>query len=289
MMPKSKLFILNVAKTVTYALLTVACLITLTPFAWLACAAFKSRESFFTNTFLATGDGFLGIAWSQITIENFTRIFTELDFANSILNSFFLSSATAVLSTLTAAMGGYALAKFDFRGKNFVLGVVLAAIVVPSPLLIAPGYQLLYHLHLLDSYWGLLLPAVAPAFGVFLFRQAILNSVPTELLESARIDGCGELRAFFVIVMPLVRPMVGAYLLITFLGTWNNFITPQIVLQDADKLPLSVALAGIQQTYRAEYGMISAGTLLSIAPVAFLFLLLQKEFISGLTSGAVKG
>ena len=289
MMPKSKLFLLNVAKTVTYALLTVACLITLTPFVWLLCAAFKSKAGFFANTFLPTGDGFLGIAWNQITSENFTRVFTELDFANNILNSIFLSSATAVLSTLTAAMGGYALAKFDFRGKNFVLGVVLAAIVVPSPLLIAPGYQLLYHLHLLDSYWGLLLPAVAPAFGVFLFRQAILNGVPNELLESARIDGCGELRAFFVVVMPLVRPMVGAYLLITFLGTWNNFITPQIVLQDADKLPLSVALAGVQMTYRAEYGMISAGTLLSIAPVAFLFLLLQKEFISGLTSGAIKG
>jgi multiple sugar transport system permease protein len=284
-----KSFVIKLAKTVTYTLLTIVCFATLMPFIWMICAAFKTKEDFFTYTFLPLGDGLFGIAWGQLTIENFVRVFTELDFSNSILNSFFLASTAAVVSTITAAMGGYALAKFDFKGKNFVLSVVLAAIIIPAPLLIAPGYQLLFHLNLLDSYGGLLLPAIAPAFGVFLFRQAMLNSVPTSLLESARMDGCGEVRAFFVIVLPLVRPMIGAYLLITFLGTWNNFISPQIVLQDADKFPLSVALAGLQTTYRSEYGMISAGTFISIAPVAFLFLLLQKEFITGLTSGAVKG
>ena len=230
--------------------------------------------------------------FSQALVKGFDAAldaFKDPDTMASVRLTLLTAAIAVPLNAVFGIAASWAIAKFDFRGRNFVLGVVLAAIVVPSPLLIAPGYQLLYHLHLLDSYWGLLLPAVAPAFGVFLFRQAILNGVPNELLESARIDGCGELRTFFVIVMPLVRPMVGAYLLITFLGTWNNFITPQIVLQDADKLPLSVALAGVQMTYRAEYGMISAGTLLSIAPVAFLFLLLQKEFISGLTSGAIKG
>jgi ABC-type glycerol-3-phosphate transport system permease component len=289
MTPHGKTFFIGIAKVVTYALLIVACIVTLIPFLWMVCAAFKNKQDFFAYTFLPLGNGFLGIAWGQLTLENFVRIFTELDFSNSILNSLFLASTTAIISTITAAMGGYALSKFDFKGKNFIISIVIAAIIIPSALLIAPGYQLLYHLDLLDSYGGLLLPAIAPAFGVFLFRQAMLNSVPTSLLESARIDGCGEIRAFFVIVLPLVRPMIGAYLLITFLGTWNNFINPQIILQDADKFPLSVALAGLQTTYRSEYGMISAGTLISIAPVAFLFLLMQKEFITGLTSGALKG
>jgi len=289
MKPGNNLISLRAAQCITYVLLALACLVTLLPFFWLICSAFKSKEDFFAFTFLPSGEGFLGIAWNQLTLGNFTRIFTELDFSNNILNSVFLASTTAALSTITAAMGGYALAKFDFKGKDFVLGVVLAALIIPAPLLLAPGYQLLYHLNLLDSYGGLLLPAVAPAFGVFLFRQTMLNSVPVSLLESARIDGCGEIRTFFMVVLPLVRPMVGAYLMITFLASWNNFINPQIILQDAGKFPLSVALASLQTAYRAEYGMISAGTLISIAPVAFMFLLLQKEFISGLTSGAVQG
>jgi multiple sugar transport system permease protein len=288
MKPFGKTFILHVAKIVTYTLLTAACLLTLVPFVWIFCSAFKTKEDFFACTFLPSGNGIFGIAWSQLTIENFSRIFTELDFTNSILNSFFLASTTAVVSTLTAAMGGYALSKFEFKGKNFILSLVFAAIIIPAPLLIAPGYKLLYQINLLDTYWGLILPAVAPAFGVFLFRQTMLNSVPTSLLESARLDGCGEIRAFFTIVLPLVRPMIGAYLLIVFLGTWNNFLTPQIVLQDPDKYPLSVAMSGLQTSYRSEYGMISAGTFVSIAPVVFLFMLLQKEFITGLTSGAVK-
>jgi multiple sugar transport system permease protein len=133
------------------------------------------------------------------------------------------------------------------------------------------------------------LPASAPAFGVFLFRQAMLNSVPATLIESARIDGAGEIRIFFTIVLPLVRPMIGAYLIIVFLGAWNNFIGPQIVLQDPNSFPLSVAMNQLRGLYGTDYGLVMSGTLVSIAPVLALFLLLQKEFISGLTSGAVKG
>jgi ABC-type glycerol-3-phosphate transport system permease component len=166
---------------------------------------------------------------------------------------------------------------------------VLAALVIPGPLLLAPGYKLLFDLGLLDTYAGLLLPGLAPAFGVFLFRQAMINSVPATLLESARIDGAGEIRIFFTIVVPLVRPMIGAYLIIVFLGAWNNFIGPQIVLQDSTSFPLSVAINQLRGLYGTDYGLVMAGTLVSIAPVLALFLLLQKEFISGLTSGAVKG
>jgi multiple sugar transport system permease protein len=142
---------------------------------------------------------------------------------------------------------------------------------------------------MLDSYSGLILPAITPAFGIFLFRQAALSGVPDALLEAARIDGCGELQIFFGIALPMVKPMIGAFLLITFLGTWNNFITPQIVLQTAGKFPLSVAIAQLRGVYGQDYGLLMAGTLLSVLPVVVLFLMLQREFIAGLTSGAVKG
>jgi ABC-type glycerol-3-phosphate transport system permease component len=130
---------------------------------------------------------------------------------------------------------------------------------------------------------------MAPAFGVFLFRQSMINSVPGDLMEAARIDGCGEIRMFFTIIMPIVRPMLGAFLLITFLGCWNNFIGPQIVLQTPEKFPLAVAIAQLKGLYATNYGLLMAGTLVSIVPVLALFLLLQKEFIAGLTAGAVKG
>jgi multiple sugar transport system permease protein len=167
--------------------------------------------------------------------------------------------------------------------------VVLSAIIVPAALLLAPTYQLLYWFGLLDTFAGVILPAAVPAFGVYLFRQAMISSLPDEILEAARIDGCGEIRIFFTMALPLVRPMIGAFLLVTYLGTWNNFIWPQVVLQSADKLPLSVAIAQLKSVYSQDYGLLMAGTLVSVAPVLILFIMLQREFIAGLTSGAVKG
>jgi ABC-type glycerol-3-phosphate transport system permease component len=273
----------------TYGILVVYSILTIIPFTWLIIGSFKTNADFFGYLFFPSGDGFLGVAWDRLTINHYIRLFTELNFGNHIVNSLFLASVTSLLATHFAALGGYALSKFRFRGRHVVTALVLAAIIIPGPLLIAPVYELLYHLNLLNTYTGLILPAMAPAFGIFLFRQAMLNSVPMEMLEAARIDGCGEFRIFTSIVFPVVRPMVGAFLLITFLGTWNNFIGPQVILQDVDKFPLSVAIAQLRGIYNTDYGMISAGTMVSIMPVMIVFLLLQKEFIAGLTSGAVKG
>ncbi|MCH2104530.1 MAG: carbohydrate ABC transporter permease [Planctomycetes bacterium] len=273
----------------TYVLLAVTAILMLVPFAYLVCSAFKTNDDVFRSTFLPAGEGLLGADWSRLTLDNFRRLFTEMDFGRHMLNSVFLASVTSILATLASAMGGYALAKFSFAGRAFFTNFVLAALVIPAAVLIAPTYQLLYWMGLLDSYAGLILPGIAPAFGVYLFRQAMINSVPNEVLDAARIDGAGELRIFFGMVIPLVRPMLGAFLLITFLGTWNNFISPQVVLQSSEKFPLSVAISQLKGVYSQDYALQMAGTLVSIAPVLCLFLLLQKEFISGLTSGAVKG
>ena len=272
-----------------YIFLILFSLITLIPFVWLICGALKTGEDFFAFLFLPVGNGFLGIDWARLSFDNIIKLFTEVGFFRHIINSIFYASCTSIFATLFCCMCGYALAKFQFRGQSFFTSLVLAALIIPAPLLLAPGYQLLYELHLLNTYFGLIIPGLAPAFGVFLFRQAMLNSIPRDLLESARIDGCGELRLFFTIVMPLVRPMVGAFLLISFLNAWNNFIQPQIVLQSPEKYPLAVAIAHLKGFYATDYGLITAGTLVSIAPVMILFLLLQKEYITGLTSGAVKG
>jgi ABC-type glycerol-3-phosphate transport system permease component len=247
--------------------------------------------------------GFLGRSWGMLTLENFDRLFygvpdesnpgqrinTTPTLGRALLNSFFFASVSAVLATLGAAMGGYALAKFRFRGRNLIDNTVLAALVIPGALLIAPGYQLLYWLGMLDTYVGLILPGIAPAFGVYLFRQAMITSMPDEMIEAARIDGCGEIKIFFQMALPMVRPMAGAFLLITYLGAWNNFIGPQIILSTPEKYPLAVWISQLRGVYGIDYGLIMAGTLVAIAPVLILFLMLQKEFIAGLTAGAVKG
>lgn len=274
-----------------YAVLIPCAVLTLVPFAYLVCSAFKSKSTFFSSYFLPRGEGWLGVDWQALTLDNFRTLFSDpsLGFLRSILNSVFYASVSSVAATLLCAMGGYALAKFSFRGRGLLIALVLGSLVIPGALLLAPGYQVIYQLGLLDRYAGLILPGLAPAFGVFLFRQAMLHAIPLELMEAARIDGCGEFRLFFTIVLPLVRPMIGAFLLIAFLGAWNNFIQPQIILQTPDKFPLAVAIAQLRGLYGTDYGLLMAGTLVSVAPVLTLFLLLQKEFIAGLTSGAVKG
>lgn len=277
------------SRLLVYLALAFFAALTLVPLVWMATSALKSQEDFFTSFFLPRGAGLLGIAWDRLTLANFTRLFTEFPVGRAMVNSVFFASVSSVGATLACAMGGYGLAKFRFAARGPLTALVLGALIIPAPLLIAPSYQLLWQLGLLNSYSGLILPALAPAFGVFLFRQAMLNGVPTELLESARMDGAGELRIFFTIVVPLVRPMIGAFLMITFLGAWNNFIGPQIVLQQPEYFPLSVTVNNLRGIYATDYGLIMSGTLISIAPVMCLFLLLQQEFISGLTSGAVKG
>lgn len=272
-----------------YTALTVFAVVTLVPFAYLVFSAFKSQETFFSFVFWPTEGRWWQVDWSGFTLKHFITLFTDAGVARATLNSFFFASVTAVLATLCSAMCGYALAKYRFVGRSALLWLVLGALAIPAALLIAPGYQLIYWLGLLDNYAGLILPAIAPAFGVYLFRQAFIASMPDEMIEAARVDGCGEIRLFFAIALPMVRPMIGAFLLITYLGTWNNFIAPQIIMQSQEKMPLSVFVAQLRGPYATEYGMIMAGTLVAIAPVLVLFLLLQRDFIAGLTAGAVKG
>ncbi|KXU34292.1 hypothetical protein AXK12_07370 [Cephaloticoccus capnophilus] len=279
----------RIVEITVYTMLVVFAVITLIPFAHMLAGALKTKFDYAATLFLPAGDGFLGIGWDRITVDNFVRLFTELKISRAMLNSLFLSSVTSSLTVLFCSMGGYALSKLQFKGREAVTMVVLVALIIPGPLLLAPGFKLLYQLGLLNTYTGLILPGLTPAFGVFLFRQAMLNGIPSELLEAARIDGANEARIFFSLVLPLVRPMMGAYLMISFMGTWNNFISPQIILQSPDLQPLSVALNSLKGIYGTDYGLIMAGTIVSIAPVMCIFLLLQREFIAGLTGGAVKG
>ncbi|NIA13039.1 MAG: ABC transporter permease subunit [Nitrospiraceae bacterium] len=252
--------------------------IMLAPLFWLVCAAFKSPEDLFHYTF----------ASPHPTLHNWRVLFEKEPVFRYVANSLFVSSALTLLQLLTASLAGFALAKYEFWGKRPLMTVMLATMMIPGQVLLAPTYKLINHMGLIDTYWALLLPGAVSVFGIILFRQSILQ-VPDDLLDAGRIDGCSEFRIYWEIILPVSRPMVGAFTLIAFMGAWNSFLWPQIVLQSRHLFTLPIALNNMVDLYSQEYGALMAGTLLSILPVAFLFALLQKEFLAGLTSGAVKG
>ncbi len=271
-----------------YALLGLAAGLTLTPFAWLLCAAIKSPEALLQTPFLpALAD------WPRdLTLANFATLFKPQPgyppFWRYLLNSLFLASVGTLLQVVLCSAAGWALAKYRFRGRGALMAFMLGSMAIPGMVLLAPLYQLTYRLGWLDTWLPLLIPGAVSAFVVFLFRQAS-QGVPDELIEAARIDGAGELRIWLHIGMPLVRPMTGAFCLIVFLGQWNAFLGPQVFISRQELLTLPVALNTYMGVYSQQYGVFLAGTLLAIIPPAILFLALQREFVSGLTSGAVKG
>ncbi|MEM7754879.1 MAG: carbohydrate ABC transporter permease, partial [Planctomycetota bacterium] len=204
-------------------------LLMILPIAWLVISSFKSQDDFFTSLFLPIDESG-SIALDRLTLSHFRRLFTEAGIGRALLNSVFLCATLAILASFCCAAGGYALARLRFVGSRAFTIAVLAILVVPPPLLLAPTYELMHRLGLLDSYLAIILPGLAPAFGVFLFRQAAIQSIPRELLEAARIDGFGELNIFMSVALPLMRPMLGAFAMITYLAMWNNFIGPQVML-----------------------------------------------------------
>jgi len=279
-------------KYARFTLLTLAALVVLSPFAWLLAAVFKDRSVLNEYVFFPPLD-----KWSNATVNlnNFRELFKgrpslhgTVYFWEYFLNSTVYATVTTTLQVLFSSMAGFALAKYEFRGKTALTLFMLGSMMIPGVLLLAPLYKMVVDLGLVDSLAALILPSMVSAYGIFLFRQACM-SVPNEMIDAARLDGCGELGIYFRVVMPLVRPMAAAFCLVAFLAHWNGFFAPNIFLHSQDKLTLPVVLNLYLSEYQENQGVFLAGTALAMIPPAALFLALQKEFISGLTSGAIKG
>ena len=264
----------------------------LAPFLWLIAAAFKDQTVLNEYVFFPPLS-----KWSHETmnLNNFKRLFAGEEavqgtvyFWQYVLNSWFVATANTVLQLVFCSAAGFALSKYDFHGKQALTVFMLGTMMIPGVILFAPVYEMMVKLRLVDTYQGLILPSIVSAYGIFLFRQA-MQAVPDEMLDAGRLDGCSELSVYFALAMPLVRPMSAAFCLLTFLGQWNSFFGPSIFLQSQDKLTLPVVLNQYINFYRNDYGVFLAGTLLAIVPPAILFFALEKEFVGGLSSGAVKG
>jgi len=261
------------------ALLAIA-LLSLAPLVWMVSVSFMPRgeASHFPPPFLP----------SVATLDNYRELFATTRVARNFANSVLVAGAITLLSLLVNTMAGYAFAKLRFAGRERVFQLLLAALVVPAQVAMLPLFLLMKQLGLVNSYWGVIVPALATVFGIFLVRQ-YARSIPDELIEAARIDGAGELRIFFQVVLPMLKPVLVTLAIFTFMGAWNDFMWPLIVLADQEHYTLPVALAALSREHIMDVEMMMAGAVVTVVPVLLLFLVLQRYYIQGLLLGSVKG
>ena len=256
----------------------------LIPVAWVVIAASKGHGELFSTFTFAPGTGFL---------DNLKELSSYRDgiYWEWMVNSLVYAGGGALLSAAVSAAGGYALGRFAFRGREFVFKLMLAGVLVPSIVLTVPQYLLLSKLGLADSYWSMLLPSILSPYGVYLVRIYAAASVPNELLEAARMDGASEWRIFSRIAVPMMMPGLITVFLFQFVGIWNNFLLPYVMLADDNKFPLTLGLYTLLNqgaSQPALYTLVIMGCFLAILPLIALFLVIQRFWSLDLLSGSVK-
>ena len=222
------------------------------------------------------------------TLENYQMLFGTYGVGRYVLNSLLVSVLATILALLFVVPAGYAFAKLRFAGRDRIFQALVAALVVPGQIGMLPLFLELKAMGLVNSYAGALVPWLAGIFGIFLVRQFCL-SIPTEMLEAARVDGAGEAMILGKIVLPTLRPILVTLALFVFLGSWNDFMWPLIVLADQDLYTLPVALAALSREHVQDNELMMAGSVVTVLPVLILFLALQKQYLDGLLAGSVKG
>jgi ABC-type glycerol-3-phosphate transport system permease component len=222
------------------------------------------------------------------TLINYVKLFTRTGFPFWMMNSVIFATAVTILKVLFDTFAGYAFARFTFPGSRLLFFIILGTMMMPFAVSLFPVFLIVNKLRLLNTYWGLILPMLANPFGIFLMRQFIVG-IPRELDESARIDGCSDYSILSRIIMPLSRPGQAVLAIVMFMWQWTNLIWPLIATNTEKMFTLTVGLAGIPAQHTIDWGMLTAGALLSVVPIVIAFFLYQKGFIEGLTMGAVKG
>jgi multiple sugar transport system permease protein len=221
-------------------------------------------------------------------LENLRILTTRLPFWRNLGWSVYVALASTALTLLFCSMAGYAFALMEFRFKKALFTLVMATMLLPSFMNMIPTFLIMDVLGWIDQHRGLYIPGAASAFGIFLMRQFATSAIPRELIEAARMDGCGEFAIYWRIVLPLLKPAMGTLGLITFIASWNNFMGPLIVMRSADNYTLPLALRSLQSPVNTEWGALMAGSAIATIPLLILFALSSRQLISGLTTGAVK-
>ena len=264
-----------------YALLTVAAILFLFPFYWLLVSSFKTQGQIFTMPPQWLPHPFIG--------QNFVDLSHQTNLLRAFLNSVVTSAGNVLLSLFLCSLAGYAFAKYpQAPGHGKLFGFVLGTMMIPGAVMLIPSFLVMVHLHWIDTYWALILPGAVGAFGIFWMRQYIGANVPDDLIHAARIDGCSEFGIFWRIVLPIARPALAALGIMQLIGSWNNLMWAFIVLRTPAMFTLPVVIYLLNGEMKTPYGMLMAGGLLTTLPLVLAFLLFQRQFIAGITAGAVK-
>ncbi|MED5016272.1 carbohydrate ABC transporter permease [Paenibacillus chibensis] len=264
------------------------------PFFWSLITSFKPSDEIFS----------VPLRWlpSHFTLEHYIKAFTTVSFGLYFKNSVILAAAGVIANLFFGSLAGYAFAKLTFRGNMPIFRTLLAAMMIPGIVTMIPSFYVLRHfpllggndlfgsggMGLLNSFWGIILPGASGTFAVFFMRQFFLT-LPSDMMEMARIEGCGEFRIFWNIYLPLTKPALATLSIFTFQAGWNSFLWPMIVLNDPDKATIQMGLQAFSYNNQTDYGPMMAGALIAILPILILFLLLQKYFVQGIAFSGIKG
>jgi putative chitobiose transport system permease protein len=264
-----------------YAVLISISVITVLPFAWMLLTSLKGPE----DAIFSVPPQFIP---QHPTLANYAKVLDTLPVVTFFRNSIIVAMAVTTLSVGVTALAAYPLAKMRFRGRDAIFYLLLATLIVPLQLTYIPSYVLAVNVfHYYDTLAALIFPNLASAFNIFLLRQAF-KSVPNELIEAARIDGARELRIWWSILLPVVRPSLAAVAIFTFVVSWNDFLWPSLMLHDRNGMTLPVGLAALQGLFSSDFRSIAAGVTMTVIPILIFFVIFQRQFVRGL-AGAVKG
>ena len=260
-------------------ILVTAALLALVPIVWLVLGSFKTPTELSARPPLLLPE-----SWG---LSNYTDALTRFDFTTYLFNSTVVTIAATTLTLAINSMAAYALAKYNFRGKNGLFLLTLATIMIPLQVILIPVYQVVASLGMVNTLWGLIIPAAATPTGVFILRQYML-SIPDELIEAARVDGSGEFRTFIQIVLPMCRPALAVVAILSIMWRWNDFLWPLVVAQSETVYTLPVALARFTAEETVPFNLIIAMSVVSILPVIILFLFFQRQIVTGIANTGIK-
>ncbi|QDP98232.1 carbohydrate ABC transporter permease [Microlunatus elymi] len=270
-----------VTRIVTHICIIIGVIFSLFPFYWLlVMSTHTTAEIFGYPPKLWVGSSFA---------ENVKGVIDNVDLFRALLNTFLISAAVAILVMFFDSLAAYSFAKYNFPAKNILFTILMATFLVPGSLSLVPSFVLMSWLGWIGSFAALIVPGAANAFGIFLLRQFAQSSIPNELVESARVDGAGFFRTWWSIGVPMMRGGIAFLGIFTFIGTWNDYVWPLIVLVNPQRQTLQVALSTLNSIYATDYGMVMAGAVISVVPLIGIFIIGSRHFIANIAAGALKG
>jgi len=269
-----------ILRTLVYVVMSLGAVIALLPFLWMVSTSLKDVQDVVT----------LPPQWipNPPVTHTYPDVWNELPFVNFFINSTYITLSSVVGQLLVCSLSAYAFARLEFRGRDKLFYLYLATMMIPGQVTLIPAFILMGWLHWIDTAWALIVPGLGSAFGIFLLRQFFLT-IPRELEDAAKIDGYGLFGIYWHIILPLSKPALATLAVFTFLGSWNDFLWPFVVINTPENMTLPVGLSFLQQNYTTQWPQLMAGSTMSLIPVVIVFLLAQRYFVEGITMTGLKG